>query len=37
VGFPDEYTVTGSQKEIFDHYRISENGIAEIAVELLSK
>lgn len=36
IGFPDEYTVTGSQKEIFDHYGISENGIAEAAVKLLT-
>jgi transketolase len=34
VGIPDEYTVTGSQKEIFDHYGISENGIAETALAL---
>jgi transketolase len=37
MGFPDEYTVTGSQKEIFDHYGISENGITEVAMKLLSK
>jgi transketolase len=35
IGIPDEYTVTGSQQEIFDHYGISENGIAEVATELL--
>ncbi|MEJ5963727.1 transketolase family protein [Pedobacter immunditicola] len=35
IGIPDEYTVTGSQNEIFDHYGISESGITEIAVELL--
>jgi transketolase len=34
VGIPDEYTVTGSQKEIFDHYGISGNGIAETALAL---
>jgi transketolase len=35
VGFPDEYTVTGSQNEIFNHYGISENGLADVALELL--
>ena len=35
VGIPDEYTVTGSQKEILDHYGISENGLAATALELL--
>ncbi len=29
VGIPDEYTVTGSQTEILNHYGISENGIME--------
>jgi transketolase len=28
LGIPDEYTVTGSQEEIFNHYGISEQGIA---------
>lgn len=28
MGFPDEYTVTGSQNEIFAHYGISAEGIA---------
>ncbi len=28
MGIPDEYTVTGSQIEIFKHYGISEDGIA---------
>ena len=37
IGFPDEYTVTGSQKQIFDHYGISENGITDVALKLLSK
>tara|TARA_R110002167_G_scaffold15302_1_gene61108 strand:+ start:6914 stop:7900 length:987 start_codon:yes stop_codon:yes gene_type:complete len=27
MGIPDEYTVTGSQVEIFNHYGISEEGI----------
>ena len=34
IGIPDEYTVTGSQQEIFDHYGISENGIADAALKL---
>ena len=37
IGIPDEYTVTGSQVEIFNHYGISENGIAERALEILSR
>ena len=28
MGIPDEYTVTGSQTEIFNHYGLSEDGIA---------
>ncbi|TVR71877.1 MAG: transketolase family protein [Marinilabiliales bacterium] len=28
VGIPDEYTVTGSQQEIFNHYGISPGGLA---------
>jgi len=35
MGIPDEYTVTGSQVEIFTHYGISEAGIAEEVRELL--
>jgi transketolase len=35
MGFPDEYTITGSQMEIFNHYGISENGIAKKALQLL--
>jgi len=35
VGIPDEYTVTGSQTEIFDHYGISRDGLAASARELL--
>lgn len=31
VGFPDEYMVTGSQKEIFNHYGISADGLAKTA------
>ena len=37
MGIPDEYTVTGSQNEIFNHYGISENGLANTALELLKK
>ena len=37
VGIPDEYTITGSQNEIFAHYGISENGLAEAAMKLLIK
>lgn len=35
IGIPDEYTVTGSQNEIFAHYGISEKGIARAALEIL--
>ena len=35
VGIPDEHTVTGSQREIFDRYGISGDGLAEIARQLL--
>lgn len=35
MGIPDEYTVTGSQNEIFNHYGLSEEGIAEKALSLL--
>ncbi|WP_114781712.1 transketolase family protein [Botryobacter ruber] len=35
MGIPDEYTVTGSQADIFRHYGLSESGIAKTAVELL--
>ena len=34
VGFPDEYTVTGSQNEIFKHYGIDGPGLAETARKL---
>ena len=37
VAIPDEYTVTGDQLEIFDHYGISAEGLAETARELLSR
>ncbi|MEL0456072.1 transketolase C-terminal domain-containing protein [Flavobacteriaceae bacterium SZ-1-7] len=35
VGIPDEYTVTGSQVEIFNHYGISKEGLYEIGKKLL--
>ena len=35
MGIPDEYTVTGSQAEIFDHYGINKTGIADNARALL--
>lgn len=37
MGIPDEYTVTGSQVEILNHYGISENGIAGEALRILKK
>jgi len=36
VGFPDEYMVTGSQLEIFDHYGISARGLARTAYMVLA-
>lgn len=35
VGFPDEYMVTGSQLEIFEHYGITAKGLAQTAGTLL--
>jgi transketolase len=35
VGIPDEYTVTGSQADIFRHYGISMEGLAQTALALL--
>ncbi len=35
AGFPDEDTVTGSQADIFRHYGISMEGLAETALTLL--
>lgn len=35
MGIPDEYTVTGSQLDIFKHYGISEEGIAEEVMKLI--
>ena len=36
VGIPDEYTVTGSQADIFRHYGITMEGLAAKARALLS-
>ena len=36
VGIPDEYTVTGSQAEIFAHYGITPEGLAATAQQLLA-
>lgn len=36
VGIPDEYTVTGSQADIFRHYGVSMEGLAQTALELLN-
>jgi transketolase len=35
VGIPDEYTVTGSQADIFRHYGLSMEGLAAVALELI--
>jgi transketolase len=37
LGIPDEYTVTGSQLEILNHYGISQNGIADTIRQLLHR
>jgi len=37
MGIPDEYTVTGSQIEIFNHYQLSQNGIAAKIKKLLNR
>jgi transketolase len=37
MGIPDEYTITGSQTDIFNHYGLSQSGIAEAALGLLKK
>jgi transketolase len=37
MGIPDEYTVTGSQQDIFNHYGLTEKGIAEAVTTLLNK
>jgi transketolase len=35
LGIPDEYTVTGSQQDIFNHYGITSDGISDTAKSLL--
>lgn len=35
IGIPDEYTVTGSQQDIFNHYGINAEGIAATAFSLI--
>jgi transketolase len=35
IGIPDEYTVTGSQQDIFNHYGINEKGITDTILSLL--
>jgi transketolase len=37
MGIPDEYTVTGSQQDIFNHYGISEKGIADEVLKILKQ
>lgn len=37
IGIPDEYTVTGSQQDIFNHYGISEEGIADSVLSLIKQ
>jgi transketolase len=36
VGLPDDHTVSGSQNEIFEHYGISKNGLASLALKILN-
>lgn len=35
IGIPDEYTITGSQSELFKHYGISPEGLSQTAQNLL--
>jgi transketolase len=37
VGIPDQYTVTGSQSDIFRHYGITMEGLVETAIQLLKQ
>ena len=37
LGIPDEYTVTGSQQDIFNHYHLTKEGIADAVKHLLKK
>lgn len=36
IGIPDEYTITGSQQDIFNHYGITQDGIAGTVLRLLN-
>jgi transketolase len=36
IGIPDEYTITGSQAEIFEHYGITPQGLAQTAKQIFS-
>jgi len=37
VGIPDEYTMTGTQLDIFNHYGISAEGLTQTALQLLNQ
>ncbi len=37
MAVPDEYTITGAQAEIFEHYGLTSQGIANEAIRLLNK
>jgi transketolase len=37
AGIPDEYTMTGSQVEIFNHYGLTASGLARTAIALLEE
>jgi transketolase len=37
TGIPDEYTVTGSQADIFRHYGLNMEGLVATAIELLAR
>lgn len=37
IGIPDEYTVTGSQTEIFEHYGISTQGLSDTVLKLIQR
>ena len=36
IGLPDEYTITGSQLEIFDHYGITDKALADVAKKMVT-
>lgn len=37
IGIPDEYTVTGSQQDIFRHYGITGEGLSETVIKALTR